>query len=492
MIYSGYRLRTMLAWCVALLFGFGVHGRAHAQDMSYDTMRFFTKQSKPEVVNAYAVSPNGRYVALSFNSSVTGSRSGITIVDLERMQILGRYGRFSYHTLAFSTDSHKVHGIGGYAGTNRLDVGTGTLQPVKGVATPRGKVGITISERNGKLLISRVTKGFNPTVGDAMRVGDELLAINEGEKPTRYSDRREWQSLIGKSNDVATKMISGHPGTWVQLRLQRPGVAEPVEVCVQRQWQSTASRRLPGNGNCLTTAVIGGHLVFESADTGELCAFISLRDIEQAGQDAISPNGKLYARIGEVVNGSKFCVEVYSLEKGTVEASQILDALNYRRIRFSADSKRLLVGTRDTIEVLDVASSQWQESLSLTPTPERDLGRVVTRRVPLGLGGPGDLYTTYRERVFNEPAALARFDVLPDETIAVCSETGDLALTNRKNGSLSLGENILGSDIEFIKATPTGRHLVAFGKGVLHIIKLNAASIQTALTSKTADISGKN
>ena len=87
---------------------------------------------------------------------------------------------------------------------------------------------------------------------------------------------------------------------------------------------------------------------------------------------------------------------------------------------------------------------------------------------------------------------MARFDVLPNETIAVCSESGHLRLTSMENGSVSMGENIFGSKAEFIKATPTGNHLIAFAKGVLYIFKLNASPKQPDLSIKTTACSRKS
>ena len=137
----------------------------------------------------------------------------------------------------------------------------------------------------------------------------------------------------------------------------------------------------------------------------------------------------------------------------------------------------MLIGTRDTIEIFNLDTSTWDEALSLTTSGNRDKGQTLTRRIPTGLGLPGDLYTTVPEVVYSKPAALAQFDVSPAGIVAIGSETGDIVLANLKTKQRVgvLGEGMLGGKPEMIKFTPTGGHLLAYAKGSLHIFKMSEA-----------------
>lgn len=456
------------------------------QEVDYETIRFYTKNSKPEQINAYALSPDGRYLALSFNSRNTGSKSGVSIVDLEKQELVGQTGSFSFFTLAFSSDSRKVAGIGGYAGFQVIDIQSLSNQK-RNVPDVVGKIGISLEEKNGKLLITQVNAESNPTIDDQLRVGDEVLAINAGEKPTRYDDSREWQMIAGKSLKKALEIMEGKPGTWVQLRLSRRGKSEPIDISVQRQWPAGAKPKLPSSNESMTLSLSRGAFQFLSADTMQMVAFISLRDLKQQGQHVVSPNAELFAALSQPVKGREFCVEVHELATGKLKRSTILDANNYRHLRFSPESTQILVGTRDTIEVYDIEQDQWLDPVVLTPPEDADEGRVVNRRIPLGLGLPGDLYTTAREVVYSKPASLALFDVSPHGTLAVGSETGEIVMASLESKERVglVGDNILGAKPELIEFSPTGGHLVAFAKGVLHIFELNESATNSEIVQES-------
>ena len=265
----------------------------------------------------------------------------------------------------------------------------------------------------------------------------------------------------------------------MQLRLARRGKASPFNVSMQRQWPANFRRHLPPGTDSMTFGVTSrGHFEFRSTDTTAESAFISRRHTQASGLNTVSPDGRLFARVARLIFGTAFCVEVYSLQEGKVVSSAMLDASNFRAIRFSPDSQKVLVGTRDTIESLDIASSRWDTPVSLTATEERDRGRVVNRRIPLGFGLPGDLFTTRREVVYSRPAALHKFDVSPTGTLAVGSESGEIVLLSLASGErlAVVGTRILGSRPDLIRFSPTGEHLVAYAKGILHIFKLGTAN----------------
>lgn len=242
-----------------------------------------------------------------------------------------------------------------------------------------------------------------------------------------------------------------------------------------------------------TLAFLGGRTyMFASSETFTACAFLTPRDLKLEGRQVVSPDGKRFGSVAELVRGREFGVEVHAVESGRLEASALLKPYNFRRVRFTPDSKQFLVGTRDSIEILDIASGEWLEPVVLTPPDEADLGRGFTRRIPLGFGFPGDLYLTERDVVYSRPAALAEFDVAPSGVLVIGSETGDLVLASleTKQRIGVVGEQVLGGRPDFVGFSPTGRHLVAYARGELFLFPLTEeelkASIEPAETSSAA------
>ena len=148
---------------------------------------------------------------------------------------------------------------------------------------------------------------------------------------------------------------------------------------------------MPPHGRTLTIGMNKNILQFRSADTGTLSACLNFRDITKDGLKVVSNDAKFLASVAHLADKSDFCVEVHSLADGVAVHSAILDNNNFRAIRFAPDGESVLVGTRDSVEILDLASGNWKEPVELTAPENVDQGRVVTRRIPLGLGLPGDL-----------------------------------------------------------------------------------------------------
>lgn len=84
-----------------------------------------------------------------------------------------------------------------------------------------GGLGIQISSRDGWVTAVSILPG-TPAEAAGMRVGDRFLAING-------------QSAEGWTDDQAVKELKGRPGTVANLRVQRVGVAQPIEFAITRQ-----------------------------------------------------------------------------------------------------------------------------------------------------------------------------------------------------------------------------------------------------------------
>jgi WD40 repeat protein len=460
--------------------GLAWESRVFGQDVTYESIRFFDKNSKPLKLNSCVVSPDGRYLAANL-----GESAGFSIVDIPAMELVGRYGGWSYFALAFSPDSHRVLGIGGYAGSNLLDLASRNIRKLSLDESP-GHVGIVLESKNGKLLVAGLQEGSAASADGTIQVGDELIAINRGRKPTLFDDEDAWSSLVGRSVADAGKAITGPPGTWIRLRHLRKGSSKPLEAALQRRWPDRVVRPRVESSRSLCKAVNRGAFVFRAAPSGAEYAYLMLQDVEARGQGDTSPDGEYFSFVGRTRKGRKFAVEVHGLYEGAIKASLPFSQSNYCELHFSADSRKVLVGTRDSIEVLDVDSANWESPVPLVPAGERDGGKVVSRRIPLGLGFPGDLYTTVPEVVYSKPAALTAFASSATGLVAVASEQGDVVLFDLPSRARigQIGDKVLGAPAEFVDFTPNGKHLVAFAKGVLHIFSVDGLIKNGSLKAK--------
>ena len=81
-------------------------GRFRSPNISSDAHDGIGAWSALDFVNAMSrgLSPDGRHLALSFKGNL-GSKSGVSIVDLEKLELTKQTGTYSFFTLAFSSNS---------------------------------------------------------------------------------------------------------------------------------------------------------------------------------------------------------------------------------------------------------------------------------------------------------------------------------------------------------------------------------------------------
>jgi carboxyl-terminal processing protease len=81
-------------------------------------------------------------------------------------------------------------------------------------------LGLELDLRDGWLIVVAPLPG-GPAERAGLEPGDRIVEI--AGKPTK-----------GWTNEEASKMLRGKPGTFVMLKFERPGIAEPIELKVQR------------------------------------------------------------------------------------------------------------------------------------------------------------------------------------------------------------------------------------------------------------------
>jgi carboxyl-terminal processing protease len=92
---------------------------------------------------------------------------------------------------------------------------------LKYVSTQYGGIGATISNRDGKVIVSEPYQGFPAQKAD-IRAGDELLEIGG-------------ISLKGKNNEQVSSLLKGSKGTPVKMLIQRPGASKSTEINLVRE-----------------------------------------------------------------------------------------------------------------------------------------------------------------------------------------------------------------------------------------------------------------
>ncbi len=439
--------------------------------IAHDSIKLLDEKNKPERIHAHAFSPDGRLLALRVSDFV------LRVIDLENRKLKASYADMDIGAIAFSSDSKHLVGIGEFSDVVRIDVENGDTEKIR--ETPwkldysdpaPTKVDIEISKSDGKLIVSSIGETLKST---DVELGDELIAIKNKIKPGRGKNKKGWSTLLGRGSEGFPIHLKGRANTWFQLRFRREGRAEPIEIELQRI-ATDEQEALPKSEGSIALGRIGRSFVFYSGDSAAECMALTLRDTMQKGQGTIAPNGKYFGWVAVLQDGWDVCAEVYSLESGRVVASNVVKSRRIQRVRFSADSKHLLVGTPSSVEVLDIASGSWKGAVKLPEGPEID--RVVKRSVPLGLGGLPGMRSSYKETVKSKADPLSDFDFSPASILAVGSAAGDLTLVYKKRGEtqfLKLDDRMLNSRAEFVRFNPTGDRLVAYAKGNLHIVNID-------------------
>jgi len=466
--FTGNQLRlASLTASLALLWCFTIV-TCHAQQYQDATLRFFDNNSRPDELQVATISPNGMYVVLSLKDD------GISIVEIPSAQVVAALDS-QCSAVAFSADSKKLFCTGGLWGPRLIDLDAGIK---KSVNLPElvGRTGIHLEKRQGKLMITALPAHLQ-ILEHTVQIGDEVVAVRPGEKPI-LDDVMGWKSLLGKDVDAAVKLITGPPGTWVQLKVKRSGASESLEFAVQRMWPRSPARAQVTNGLTLAAISRFGEVVLRAAPTGLDYAHVHRQHVKDSALYSISADATLLAFAGEMKSERGYGLEIHDLATDRLLVATELTFSAIQKICFSHDGKYLLVGTRDSIEIFDVGANTWQESLLLAPERERDFGEVVQRRHYGGFGFPGDLYLTVPEIVYSTPAPLINFDITPSKTIAIASEDGKIALASLDERRIFgvVGDEILEGPVDFMQFTPDGRYLVAYSEGMLHIISKSSTT----------------
>lgn len=402
---------------VLLLIGPGLFlNVASGQVKLVETLRFYKDRSKPKLLVSMADSPNSKLLALSFKNG------DLAFVDLVRKRVTKAYDISSFSPLVFSSDSDRLLGIA-YDGMNLVNLRYGGISKLS-IGYQVGIIGLRHQIRNGKIIVDEIVAG-SPLSETEVQPGDELIAFKNGKTK---SSTQEWVSTIGMSSARFSESFRGPAGSWVTIRCRSHVDQQIRDYVVRRSGEDVSKTRLARESSrSLLLDAKRRNVTFRSGADGTPITSTQIHGDSGRGIPIVSPDGKTFAYVARDENTHLWMLEVHDLLKRDILKRTEIPEQAFKDVAFSDDGKVVLVGTRDSIERFDVTEKAWIKPISITPKMKRDPGRVVSRNVALGFGGPGDLYTIVREKVYETKAALDRIAVSSKGLIAIASEDGVLS-----------------------------------------------------------------
>lgn len=442
---------THLPWyrhllIVLLLIGFS--GRpTSAVELERFTINFRTESGYTRDIKKLIYSPDGKWLAVETSGA-------IELVDSTTGDVVNKIGLSSFD-LAFSADNKKLLVINSY-NRSHIDLQNFTLTEARFNLTD-GYLGITFTEKNGKVLVSAISPESPVAKDTEIRVGDEVVAIRrtlEGYKQTVYGNAKQ-----------ATQAIRGPAGIPVTLYVIPQGAFDEVSYTAMRvpadiRGNAMKFRPLPQPqlGDNLTITDRDGYFEFSEASTANPIQWFAPQEVKSRGRFALSPDQKRFAIISEQKrNEDQFAAEVFDIATGKRLALIPHLKDSYNALEFTDDGKELCVGTWDTVQVMDIESQKTVRSLKLgwNPADELDSSSKSSR-------SPRRLVNCM---------AVSRLGF-----VAVGNTLGDVNLWDLQSGDLlhTISTGKVEDSIECIAVSPQGDRIAFQLAGVLHLVRIKS------------------
>jgi WD40 repeat protein len=442
----------------------------------HHTLRFLYPDSRSaKSASSLAISPDGKEVALCVEPGTVHfirTSDGEQVSQLTARPFVMKYSQDGSRVLMVSTDGAWI-------------VETKTRRRVS-VDTDEepGYLGLKTVERNGKLIVERLFDGGSAAECGQLVVGDEVVAFADGKSA-------EMQNAIGLSAADFTAKLKGPVHTFVRIQVLHKGQRPPETVLLRRRAGRITDetilflpRAVPPITDNLVLFQRGGRHTFVSAFDGTAIGSMTSEELQHFGQHAVSPDQRRFATLSFTTRDrNKYGIEVFDVTKMERTLSLPFDRRSFAALKFSADGKELLVGSRDRIDVIDVATGKFQRSYRLdgavTTTSEDDHPKKNPVRLDGGVGNSvagaaaADVGTIY------EPPTHKVESIAVSQTLlAVASPWGHVDLWDLATGvsmkSFPLaadGQKIYGQrKVEVMEFSPDGRWFVFFVNGVLNIV----------------------
>lgn len=464
---------------------------------THETIRY----PKEPRVKTMAYSPDGSQLAISFSQRLGRSSRGVDFINVSACKKTATHKRDAPFSMAYSIDN-KIICMISESRQVRIDAITAAELPSRSVtsqaAAKPGDIGITLEERNGKLLIKSIDDGSPAQSSGKINVRDEVVGFADG----RHSS---YAKAIGMSAANVRKRLAGDAGKQLRLKVLPKGKfdeAEAEEIVLTRSekiwngkaWLFKEPASVTTEENVLK-CMRGGYHEIVSAKTGQTIAKLQTVDVENRTHMTLSQDQKRCACRAKRKDGDGYAVEVFDIASQERIAFIPCVEESFYNLDFDATGEFVLAGTRQTVEVGSIKEQRFVGFLTLgwKPTAE-DLAKekksreefddIMNSRTAAGaVKAEVMLETGYRP--FNAKRAkhpLVRSKAVSSKNVlAAIASHGETRLFDVKSGNLlakiptnkveGVGLDTTGRvDLKF---SPDGNWLSLYLENVLHIVDVS-------------------
>ncbi len=459
------RLRV-LAGVVGAFVWLPVAQAAGKEPGTHHTVRFTSESGYPLAIKAMQFSPDGSVLAVSIASR------GISLVDTDKGETIA-HRRGDYFAIAYCRDGSRLFALSERRSEllNANNLQDCIPMPDKSVA---GLVGVDLEMRNGKLLIREVIPGSPAARSGEISNGDELVGVGEGKTGTM-------RRVVGWTDRSAQNLTEGMAGTHVRLELIPKGQWNSTTTALCREAVRREGDRLefvpftPSdvNENAVWGVVDGRPTLFSARD-GEVLSVFDLEEVEPRGRFALSPDGKTFAVLGMRPAGDEAAIELFDVGSRHRLGCVTFPKESWYHVTFSGDGGRLLVGTWDTVEVLDVKYLRFLQPVTLGWNgPPSEIEAPPRRRGSAGglTQAAGDRNASGRRSEHSPHQLVTSLACLRENIIVTGDAVGNVSLWNVDSGAIlcRLPPTEQGR-VQAAQCSATGRWLAYYVEGTLHIV----------------------
>gem|GEM_PF-1892994 len=341
-----------------------------------------------------------------------------------------------------------------------------------------GMLGFTLTQRNGKLLVTELISGGPAAQSGKIQVGDEVTSYATGLLGPKTS-------LIGISAIEAMDQLIGLPNSTVRVGLIPKGEEDGQEVVLRRRafrnggaGGEFVDEPAQGRENVVQVSVQGG-IAFASARTGHIVAGPTPETVIEDRQRAVSHDFKRYAILGPTKEGSKkYAIELFDLETMKRVNSAPFPLASFFAFRFSPDGKHLFVASQVRFGAFESELGQFSYGYLLDgrrTTTIEDV-KLVPRDDKVSFNPNASALQSARAQLAfgpDVPQPQARVMAVSQDFLATADDGGNAILWRLDTGAevqrFSTKER---NRVEVLEFTPDGRWLIFYRHGILHIVEV--------------------
>lgn len=431
----------------------------------HHSFRYHNSYGWAKELHALTFSPDSRQLAISVSDHVD-------FIDTQAGEIVSQFTASPF-TMRYTHDGKRLYMIS-RSESRLLEVKSGIVMPTQYRSEP-GFFGVAFKERNGKLLIESLLAGGSAEASKLLQQGDELVGFGEGQSG---SMRR----MTGLSLESALKELAGFAGTYARITVLPRGKfgANNEQTVVLRRYaaardggslQAPQPLSLP---KTLAWCMVGSHWhEFRDAETGRPVVHLETIDIDNIGLYAISPDQSKFAVVARNREGNGISVEVFDLATQKRLAWIPLAKSSCYDIAFATDNNRILIGTWDTVEIVDTSKRMVVAQMTL--------GYQLPRTTD-GNRRSGFIAGALVDKVRDELAgSLPSYSRSPQQLLAkLAVSTGNVVAVGDMRGNIGMwdldsGKNLKNitpeqeKEVSHLEFSPDGKWLAYYIAGTLHV-----------------------